>query len=334
MVRRLIVLCWMILTFSLLLLPTLALADEAPPEAGPRSPGVADFLTSAKYLSMLGVVVLGLVLLLTRRINLRVRLAVMAASFVLFGVGVVYTLHPSPMCATTKLYMFRFTAGKFFPVFIAYAIVIFVPSLLGRKLFCGWVCPLGAFQELVNKIPHRFKVKQFSFTALNAIRLALIVVFLISFHAGRSHIAQLAEAVEADATTGAWRVYSAFNIYDPINMFELLHWQVDAMWIVLMSVLVIASLVLYRPFCYTICPIGGLTWLLERVAPGRVRIDHASCNSCGKCVKKAPCPTLQPLLDGKTRNLPDCTSCGECLNTCPTDAISFGFAPRQGRRPE
>ena len=271
---------------------------------------------------------------MTRKINIWIRIGVMAASFILFGVGIVFGLHPSPMCATTKLYMFKFTMGRFIPVFIAFALVIFVPSLIGRKLFCGWVCPLGALQDLLNKIPHRFKIKQPSFTAMNAIRLALIVLFIISFHAARSHIMALGGALEADTSSRIWLIYSAFSIYEPINMFELLHWEVNTLFIVLMSILVLASLVLYRPFCYIICPIGGLTWLLERVAPGRIRIDMSACNNCGICVQESPCPTMKPLLAGETKNLPDCTSCGECLNTCPTDAISFGFAPRKGKPAE
>ena len=312
------------------LIPLVVLADLEPPPTTEQGPTVLTFLTGGKYLAMLGAVILGLGLLLTRRINIWIRTVFMTAALLIFGVDLVYSLHPSPMCATTKLYMFKYTTGIFFPVFIAYALVIFVPSLFGRKLFCGWVCPLGAYQELLNKIPHRFKIKQPSFTAMNAIRLSLIVLFFITFHAGRSHIQALGNALEADTTSQIWRVYSAINVYDPINMFELLHLSVSTSWIVLMSILVAASLVLYRPFCYTICPIGGLTWLMERVAPGRVRIDHSACNDCGKCVKKAPCPTMAPLLAGQTKFLPDCTSCGECLNTCPTNAISFGFAARKG----
>lgn len=332
MVHRLLTGFVLLAAVFILLVPMAVLADEEPPPTDAAPMTVMDFLTSPKYLSMLGVMVLGLVLLLTRKINLWTRIAVMAATFILFGVGVgiLFSLHPSPMCATTKLYLFKFTTGRWIPVFIAFALVIFVPSLLGRKLFCGWACPLGAFQELLNKIPHRFKIKQPSFTAMNAIRLALIVMFFLTFHAGRTHIAALAKAVEADPDSQIWRVFSAINIYDPINMFELLHWQVDTTFIVLMSILVIASLVLYRPFCYVICPVGGLTWLLERIAPGRVRIDPSACNSCGKCVEVTPCPTMKPLSEGETKNLPDCTSCGECLNTCPTDAIYFGFSDRKG----
>ena len=93
----------------------------------------------------------------------------------------------------------------------------------------------------------------------------------------------------------------------------------------MMIAIVLSSLVLYRPFCYTICPIGALTCLLEKIAPGRSRVDHDKCTECGECEEKSPCPTIKPLREGNYRLLPDCTSCGECIKSCPEDAISFRF---------
>ena len=36
--------------------------------------------------------------------------------------------------------------------------VITALSLLGRKFFCGWACPLGAFQELAYLVPAPLKL--------------------------------------------------------------------------------------------------------------------------------------------------------------------------------
>jgi len=290
-----------------------------------QPPGFWNFLFTGKHFWFLALMLVGVALLLFKKVNVWVRAGMMAVAFVLFGLDWLYPLHPSPMCAVTKLFMFRFTQGQFFPVFSALLLAMIVPSLIGRKLFCGWVCPLGAFQELINKIPFKPRWKQFNFTAFNTVRMALLVMFVLTFFLVKSQIADLASEIGADASSRTLQMFSAYSVYGPINFFELLHWNIDALFVVMMSILVLASLVLYRPFCYAICPIGAITWALERIAPGRVRVDHSACTECGDCITKSPCPTIAKLVDPKTKAAPDCTSCGECLTTCPTQAISFRF---------
>lgn len=307
---------------------TAADEGEAPPES--RSPGLADFFFSGKYITIAVLLVAGLVLLFGKWIKLWVRIGVMLVAFVLFGLDYVFPLHPSPMCAATKLFMFKITHGIFFPAFLALFLIIMVPSLIGRKLFCGWVCPLGAFQELLNKIPFPWRWKNFSFTAFNTIRLSLLVLFFLTFIFVRDQILYLGEQVETSTEGGLWVALSAYSVYTPINFFELLHWQIDTVFVIMMAILIIASLMLYRPFCYSICPIGALTWLAEKIAPGQVRIDHNACDECGTCEDESPCPTIRPLRLGTALALPDCTSCGECIRSCPQNAISFRFtAPRK-----
>ncbi|MDD4050494.1 MAG: 4Fe-4S binding protein [candidate division Zixibacteria bacterium] len=297
--------------------------QAAEPEEAP--PGVWDYLFSGRLLAFLLVAAAGLLLLLTRWVNRWVRIGMMLLAFVLFGMEIVFPMHPSPMCAITKLFMFKILFGSFIAIFLAMFLAILVPSLIGRKLFCGWVCPLGALQELVNKVPFKFKWKQFNFNAFNAVRFMLLIMFLLTFFAVKSQILTLGTELGADTAGGLWTMYSGYSLYDPINYFEFLHWQIDLRLIIMMVILVVASLFIYRPFCYGACPIGALTWLAEKIAPGQIRVDKAKCTECGICEEESPCPTIRPLRLANTKILPDCTSCGECIRSCPEKAISFKF---------
>ncbi len=297
---------------------------EKPGERTP--PGPIDFMLTGKFLGFAVLMILGLVVLFRRWSRLWVRITLLLVAFVLFGLDYFYPLHPSPLCAVTKLFMFKFTWGEFFPAFVALFLAMMIPSLIGRKLFCGWVCPLGAFQDLINKIPFKPRFKRFNFTLFNTARMVLLAAFIFTFFGVKDHIEFLGGQVGLGDAENTWTAFASYSLYDPINFFELLHWSMNSVrWFVLLALIVLFSLILYRPFCYLICPIGALTWLLEKVAPGRIRIDHEKCTMCEDCYEASPCPTIMPLVEQNMKTLPDCTSCGECAPVCPEDAISFKF---------
>ena len=182
------------------------------------------------------------------------------------------------------------------------ALIAFL-SILGNKLFCGWVCPIGALQELFHLIPLPLTKIKPPFAALNALRGVLLI----------SYVPVL--------------LFLGTPLYDYFNPFELLHWPVGTdFWVLyawaVVAIVMAASLFIYRPFCYSICPIGILTWLLEKISLAKIRFHRDKCNSCNICIKKSPCLAMASILAEKHMR-PDCYACGKCIEVCPTDALKF-----------
>jgi hypothetical protein len=120
-----------------------------------------------KYLVYYALAALGLLFLFRRLTGRWARAAAQLLAFVLLG-GVIGLLipalknplgmHPSPMCSLTKLPGFVMQEGFWPPPLVAMLVLILILSLVGKKLFCGWGCPLGALQELCYLIPGLKKV--------------------------------------------------------------------------------------------------------------------------------------------------------------------------------
>ena len=208
-------------------------------------------------------------------------------------------IHPSPMCIVTKPFLFIY-AGKTIPlIFFSLLLSIIILTLLGNKLFCGWVCPIGAIQEIFNRIPLPGKLKmKIPFKVSNLIRISLFILYIgLIFLLG-------------------------IGIYDYINPFEFLHWNFELLGLVIISIILITSILIFRPFCYLVCPLGLITWFFEQISLVKIKVDEDSCTRCDICVEESPCPSMSAILEGDKMK-PDCHACGYCIKSCPENAIEF-----------
>ena len=218
--------------------------------------------------------------------------------FILFGVLI--GIHPSPLCALTKP-LARYQIIGFIPppmIVMVGAMVIF--SLIGNKIFCGWICPLGCLQELIYKVSKGLKRIKLAFFIKNSVRFSLIVVFSL------------------------YVLFFEINIYDLFNPFELFHWHLDSYIIVVITTVIAASLVFFRPFCHFLCPAGFITWIFEKVSLFKIHKNSEKCNHCKKCLKESPCDAIEPIIKDQTI-VPDCYACGKCIESCPEDALTFSL---------
>ncbi|MCK4235611.1 MAG: 4Fe-4S binding protein [Candidatus Krumholzibacteria bacterium] len=296
----------LLLAVLILLAATLLLAGERGHR--PANLGFWGILLFPRYWMAAIFAAMGLTLLIKRRVSRNLRLAFLPIIFFVFAV--IYALpwgwfagrmgqHPSPVCMLTKPFLY-FQAGRAVPlIFWVSLLVVAVLSLVGNKLFCGWVCPIGALQELVNRIPlpRGLKVKA-PFKLTNSIRIMAFALFLIVvFTAG-------------------------FEIYEYFNPFEFLHWRFEPLAIGIIIGTMVVSLFIWRPFCYFLCPLGLLTWLFEQVSFFKVKVDRSVCKDCDKCIRESPCLAISSIVAEK-KIRPDCFACGLCFDSCNKGALHF-----------
>lgn len=177
----------------------------------------------------------------------------------------------------------------------------------GRGVFCGWLCPFGALQELTNRLAQRLGVRQITVPQplherLWIIKYTLFVAILaLSFYSMKDALI-LAE-VEPFKTAISMRMIRAW----PFVAFVL--------------VLLFAGLFIERFYCRYLCPLGAalaipaklkiFNWLRRRPQCGR---------ECRLCETKCPVGAIEPL---GSINPNECVMCLRCQvimldpDTCP-----------------
>ena len=76
----------------------------------------------------------------------------------------------------------------------------------------------------------------------------------------------------------------------------------------ILIVTIVLSIIIYRPFCRYICPLGAFYSVFNKVSIYRYRVDMEKCVHCGKCAKACQM-VVNPV---ENPNSPECIRCGRC----------------------
>jgi ferredoxin-type protein NapH len=172
-------------------------------------------------------------------------------------------------------------------------ILILVLSFIFGRFYCGYLCPVGAAQEVVSRVsPRTIRITQKNLTG--TVRLAILGAFILTGYA------------------------LSFGLLYPFGIRDFFALSLSTAFFTFLGVLLI-SVVVYRPFCRFVCPFGALAALAAMPAVFKIRRTEA-CIACGKC--EEVCPTDE----AKREDLKgECYLCGRCIDTCPTSgALRYG----------
>ncbi len=248
--------------------------------------------------------------LVKNRLSERLRLSVLFASVLLFGIAFQAAVHPfhSIIRVFQALGMGLFGVRETLFIFLAFALM----TAVGVKLVCGWGCPAGTLQELLYDIPvlKDLKKKRAPFWISNGVRTALFAIFLVFVFGWISGL----------------RDQSVYRYFNPFKLFDLDFRRASLAAVLLIYAL---SVVQYRPFCMWACPFGLFSWLIQNLGLYGIRVGRETCVDCGICARACPTGAAEGILKGKAVTA-DCFSCGRCLPGCPNGSIRYGLAAGKG----
>lgn len=191
--------------------------------------------------------------------------------------------------ATSTLILFAFTV---------------VTALIFRRVFCGYICPLGTLQEFFGKIGHgiwgrrRPEVPAAIDRPARYLKYAVLaVIALWTWIAGGLVIRAF----------DPWVAYMHLSSAEVFAEFSL--------GLVVLGVSLAGSVVYDRFFCKYLCPMGALLAILSKIAPFAVRRNANTCTSCKACDKA--CPVNIEVSTASAVKSAECISCNECVNACP-----------------
>ena len=190
-------------------------------------------------------------------------------------------------------------------------------AILGRFV-CGWLCPFGLFQDLLNKIPIGKKIRKIRgeryLKLLKYLILAVFVILLPIFVVdlfGQGEPWFCKWICPSGTFMAGWPL-AMLNAGIRQTIGFLFVWKN-----LILILLILLSIVVYRPFCRFLCPLGAVYGFFNPVAFYRFEVDTEKCTGCEACRKV--CPMDLPVY--RIPNSMECIRCGNCLQVCRNHAL-------------
>ena len=217
------------------------------------------------------------------------------------------------------------TSGEVHPVHpagLAILLLVVGISLLAKKAFCSWVCPVGTLSEMLADVSRRLFRRKLGLPRVLDLPLRSLKYLLLAFfvYAVFFQMGPVAVADFLDSPYNRVADVKMLHFFERLSPFALK---------VLLG-LVAFSVVVPYAWCRYLCPYGALLGALSLVSPLKVTRHAASCIDCNLCTKA--CPSRLPVARLARVSSDECFGCLSCVAACPVPRALRVETPAPWRR--
>lgn len=209
-------------------------------------------------------------------------------------------------------------AAGFF-LFLSFLII----SVVFRKSFCSWLCPVGTASEYLWKLGRatfrrNFQLPRWADLALRSLKYVLLSFF--AYAAATMSAAAIAEFLG-----------SPYALIVDVRMLNFFRYLDGTAGLVVLGIAIV-SIFVQNFWCRYLCPYGAFLGLTSLISPSGITRNPDTCIDCTKCAKA--CPSALPVDKLVQIRSAECTGCLECVAVCPakdTLAMSMPAGLRKRR---
>lgn len=198
-------------------------------------------------------------------------------------------------------------------------IAFLLMSLLLKKAFCSWLCPVGTLSEYLWKLGRRLFGRNLLPPRWLDLTLRGLKYILLAFFLG------VIGYMSAEALAGF--MMTPYGLIADVKMLDFFR-SLTLTGIIVLGILAGLSLLIQNFWCRYLCPYGALMGLVSLLSPTKIRRDTEACIDCGKCSKACPGHLRVDQLV-RIRSV-ECSACLACVAACPVEnALQFALPPKK-----
>ncbi|MFA4824847.1 MAG: 4Fe-4S binding protein [Methanoregula sp.] len=235
----------------------------------------------------------------------QIRSAILVLSFLLMSVTFVYL---SPIVMMSGLLQGVITAALLF------WIAMFILAFIFGRGFCGYACPTGAEQMIIDRA---VKVSLRPVPYLRNLKYLFAVLWV-------------GGAILLAIGAGNLVINLLFQLGSGMPPWSLATYIV--FYLIILVVFAIALILGRRGMCNYFCPMSVVFMIITKlknllkIPSLHLEAQPDDCIHCKKCDTACPMSlTVEEMVRGNQMQNPECILCGSCVDTCPKKVIRFAW---------